>query len=139
MYHSFCGNLTQSMKLEGQAARVYGSLGIANVIFNLILIPPFGILGSSFATVLTDGFGAIQYYFVLRHRLGSGLRYWSILRIIGAAVVMAIVMYILHDINLFILIALGGLIYLAVVWFSGAFSYEERNQLTGFVRRRLHI
>jgi len=139
MYHSFCGNLTQSMKLEGQAARVYGSLGIANVAFNLILIPAFGILGSSFATVLTDAFGAMQYYFVLRHRLGFGLRYWSILRIIGAAAIMAILLYVLHDLNLFILIAIGATTYLSVVWFSGAFSREERDQLTGFVRRRLHI
>jgi O-antigen/teichoic acid export membrane protein len=139
MYHSFCGNLTQSMKLEGKAARVYGSLGIANVIFNLILIPPFGIIGSSFSTVLTDAFGAIQYYFLLRHTLGSGLRFTSIIRIAGAAVVMSVLLYLLLDLNLILIIAVGGITYLLLVWFSGAFSSDERGQLVGFVRRRLHV
>lgn len=139
MYHSFCGNLTQSMKMEGKAARVYGSLGIANVIFNLILIPPFGIIGSSFSTVLTDGFGAIQYYFLLRHTLGSGLRFKSIGKIFGSAVIMSVLIYLIRDWNLFVVVAIGGVSYLLLVWFSGAFTADERNQLTGFVRRRLHI
>jgi len=38
-----------------------------------------------------------------------------------------------------VLIAVGALAYLILIWFSGAFSNEERGQLTGFVRRRLHI
>jgi O-antigen/teichoic acid export membrane protein len=126
------------MKLEKQAARVYGSLGVANVLFNLILIPAFGIIGSSFATVLTDAFGAMQYYFVLRHELGAGLRFRSILRIIMSAIIMAIIMYVLRDLNLFILIAIGGISYVTIIWFSRAFSNEERDQLIGFVRRRLH-
>jgi O-antigen/teichoic acid export membrane protein len=139
IYHSFCGNLTQSMKMEGKAARVYGTLGVANVILNLILIPPFGIIGSSFSTVLTDGFGAIQYYFMLRHTLGSGLRYKSIAKIIGSAVFMAILIFLLRDWNIFVVMATGGISYLLLVWFSGAFTSDERDQLVGFVRRRLHV
>lgn len=137
MYHSFCGNLTQSMKLEGQAARVYSSLGIANVILNLILIPAFGIIGAAFSTVLTDAIGAMQYYFVLRRQLGSGLRFGSILRIVVISLGMALLMYILRDINLFILIFIGGISYLTLIWFSGVFSASERSQLVQFITRFL--
>lgn len=139
MYQAFCGNLTQSMKLEVDAARIFGSLGVLNLALNLILIPPLGILGSSFATVITDCTGSIQYYILLRRKLGSGIRFKSVLRIIAAVVLMSAILYLAYDLHLFILIALGGLSYLVIVWFSGAFTSEERGQLLRITRRLIPV
>lgn len=146
MYHSFCGNVAQSVKRETGAARVYGSLGVVNVLLNLILIPRFGIIGASFSTVLTDLIGAAQFYFLFRHEFGAGLGLNRLLRLaLSAALMGAVVLSLrqlnwsagLDAVNLGVTVAIAGASYFIFVWLSGAFSPEERAQLTGLVTRRL--
>jgi O-antigen/teichoic acid export membrane protein len=148
MYHSFCGNMTTSIKREGGAARIYGTLGVVNVLLNLILIPRFGILGAAFSTVLTDFAGAAQFYLLFRHEFGPGLGFTRLIRLVGAVVIMGGLIVMLRSTDLlafaepiwlqFMLTAgAAGVIYVIVVWFSGAFSPQERARLTGFVIRRL--
>jgi O-antigen/teichoic acid export membrane protein len=110
---------------------------VINLILNLILIPQFGIIGSSFATVLTDAFGAMQFYFLFRHEFGAGLQFRRLSRFALATAVMGIVLIILQSLNVFILIVLGGVCYLAVVWVSGAYSADERARMTSMITRRL--
>jgi O-antigen/teichoic acid export membrane protein len=136
MYSSFCGNLTTAIKREGAAARIYGSLGIINVILNLLLIPRFGIVGASFATVLTDLVGAAQFYFLFRREFGAGLGLNKLLRLVLAAVFMGVVVFVLRDFNLFVTIIIGAVSYLLIVWLTGAFSLEERGLLVRLIRTR---
>ena len=144
MYHSFCGNVTQSIKHEKAAARIYGSLGVVNVILNLILIPRFGMIGAAFSTVLTDLVGAAQFYFFLRREFGAGLGLNRLLRLALSAALMGAVVLALRQlqgfneaVNFFFTVAIAAVAYLTFVWLSGAFSPEERAQLIGFVRQRI--
>jgi O-antigen/teichoic acid export membrane protein len=140
MYDSFCGNVTQSIQKERSAARVYFSLGIANILLNLLLIPRFGIIGASFATVLTDAFGALQFYFLLRRELGSGLQFNRVIRVVFGSGMMGILLFLLRDsLHVIPLILVGGLFYAVFVWVSGVFTLEERERLVGFVTRRLRL
>ncbi len=138
MYHAFCGNVAQSMQKERRAAYIYGSLGIFNVGLNLFFIPLFGVIGSAFTTVLTDMFGALQYYVFLRDELGPGLQFARFLRILVGCALMGIVLLLLRDVvNVLLLIPIGGLVYLGFAFVSGVFSPEERERLVGIVTRRL--
>jgi peptidoglycan biosynthesis protein MviN/MurJ (putative lipid II flippase) len=119
-----------------------------NVVLNLILIPRFGIIGAAFSTVLTDLMGAAQFYVFLRHEFGAGLGLKRLIRIALAAVLMGVVVLALRQLNplpqldglnLVLTIGLAAVCYLVFVWYSGAFSAEERAQLTGFVTRRLAL
>lgn len=139
MYHSFCGNMTTSIKREGGAARIYGSLGVVNIILNLLFIPRFGIIGASFATVLTDVIGAMQFYFLFRHEFGSGLGFNRLARVVVSAAAMGVVIFLLLNLNIVVIIPLASIAYLVIVWFSGAFSLEERSRLLGFIQRRLPL
>jgi O-antigen/teichoic acid export membrane protein len=140
MYHAFCGNVTQSIQQEGHAARIYTLMAIFNVTLNLLLIPRFGIIAAAFVTVLTDAFGALQYYFVLRRALGPGLQFHRFLRIGLSSAVMAGVLLLLRDsLHVLPLIALAGVIYLGIAWLSGVFTPEERERLVGMVARRLRL
>jgi O-antigen/teichoic acid export membrane protein len=139
LYHAFCGQIANSVQREGRAGLIYGSIGILNLILNLLLIPHLGVIGASFATVLTDFFGAALYYFLFRRLFGAGLGFTRLIRLALAAALMGIVVFILRDWNFFILVAIGAGIYLSVVWISGAFTSEERSQLLGFVTRRLQL
>lgn len=134
LYHSFCGNVAQSIRKENAAARIFLTMAVSNVIINLILIPPFGILGSAFATVLTDAVGALMYYILLRRYFGFGLKFTRVIRMAAGALVMALVLLPLKGIiHVIPLIALGGVVYLAFVWFSGAFTAEEKANLLRIV------
>jgi len=137
MYHSFCGNMTTSIKRENGAARIYGSLGVVNIILNLLLIPRFGIIGAAFSTVLTDVIGAAQFYLLFRREFGAGLGFTRLARIGLAAAAMGAVIFLVLNWNLLLIITLSGAAYLLLVWISGAFSLEERTRLLGFLRRRL--
>jgi O-antigen/teichoic acid export membrane protein len=137
IYHSFCGNVVQSIKREGSAARVYITLGVFNIAANLFLVPRFGIIGSSFATVMTDFLGAAQYYFILRHQFGAGLGFSRIIRIVACTIVMGLVVFFLRDWNFIIAAGIGAVVYFVTIWFSDAFSQEERMRLVGAITRRL--
>lgn len=139
MYHSFCGNMTTSIKREGSAARIYGSLGIINLLLNLFFIPRFGILGAAFATVLTDLTGAVQFYFLFRREFGAGLGFTRLARIGVGAALMGALVYLLRDWDFVIITFTAAVFYGLFVWLSGAFSMEERTRLLQFVARRLHL
>jgi O-antigen/teichoic acid export membrane protein len=139
MYHSFCGNMTTSIKREVSAARIYGSLGVINTLLNLLLIPRFGIIGASFSTVLTDLAGAAQYYFLFRREFGAGLGFTRLARIGIAAVMTGVFTYLLRDMNLLVIVLAATTCYGILVWISGAFSVEERARLIGFITRRLRF
>jgi O-antigen/teichoic acid export membrane protein len=139
LYHSFCGNMAVSVKREGDAARIFALMGILNLLLNLFLIPRFGVIGAVFTTLITDIFGVVQFYFLFRHAFGAGLGFTKLIRIVIAAGVMGILVFVLRDLNFFILVALAGAVYLPLVWVSGAFTREERSRLVGFVAKRLPL
>jgi O-antigen/teichoic acid export membrane protein len=135
MYHSFCGNISTSIRREGSAARIYMSVGILNVVLNAFLVPRFGVPAACFATVLTDMFGAALFYITLRRALGPGLKLKRMIWIAVAAAVMGVLVLMLRDLNIFIAAGIGGISYLTVSWLLPTFSTEERGQLLGFVKR----
>ncbi len=137
MYHSLCGNITTSISREGQAARIYVSIGILNVILNAILVPRIGLVGACFATVITDAIGAVLFYLVLRKTLGAGLNLNRMLRLLTSSLLMALVVLLLRDAHLLVVIAAGGTAYLLIVWFSGAISMDERMRIIQFVQARV--
>jgi O-antigen/teichoic acid export membrane protein len=106
-----------------------------NLVLNLVLIPHFGIIGSSFSTVLTDMVGALSYYVMLRHEFGPGLNFARVIRLVAAAAIMGLLIEFIRDWNILVVAGIGALVYVAVVWVSGAFSREERQQLIGLASR----
>lgn len=137
MYHSFAGQIANSTVREGAAARIYISLGFVNLALNLLMVPRIGVVGSAFATVLTDAAGAALFYFLYRREFGAGLGFKRLLRLAAAAALMGGVILLLNGLNFLLIIPISGAAYLALVWVSGAFSHSERAYLVNFIRRRL--
>lgn len=128
MYASYCGNLTTVMQLERNAAVVYGTQGIVNLILNLILATRFGMIGAAFSTVLTDFYSTALFYVLFRYKLGPGLKFNRLARIGIAGAVMGVVVFLLRDLNLFIAVGIGAVLYLALIWLVRAFSPEEMSR-----------
>lgn len=135
MYHSFCGNISTSIRKEGNAARIYMSVGILNIVLNAFLVPKFGIAAACFATVLTDLFGAALFYAVLRRELGPGLKLNRLLWIGAAAAAMGVIIFLLRDYNIFATVAIGGVFYLLLVWKLPTLAQDERTQLLNLAGR----
>jgi len=137
MYHMFSSYMSTAIRTEHRAARIYISMGVLNLVLNLLLVPQFGVIGAAFATVVTDLVGAAQFYFLLREKLGAGLGFKRLARLGMVTAVMGVLIFILSDQNLFLIIPISATAYLAMIWMSGAFTPDERGLLTGFITRRL--
>lgn len=111
MFTGFCGNMTTIISEERAAARIYTINAVANVILNLYAIPRFGLVGASLVTVVTDLIGALQFYFLLRRKLHMPDMTWIFVRLLIASALMGVVIWLAGDLNLFLLIGLGIVVY----------------------------
>ena len=111
LFSSFCGQITTITSKENLAMRIYILSAVFNVIMNLIMIPRFGILGAAYITVLTDFFIAALFLNILKKAMQLPPIFPFIIRSIGAASIMGILIWFLKDMNIFILIGLGITIY----------------------------
>lgn len=147
VYHAFGGAVANSMKREHTVSNIFVVMSILNFILNLILIIPLGMIGASFATVLTDVWGAAQFYFLFRYRFGAGLQFRSLIRLAGAAAIMGIAAYWLSHADIIIglgkwgsliaTVVVSAVVYLVLAWYSGAFSTDERTQFQGIAARTI--
>ena len=101
-----------------------------NILLNLILIPRYSHVGASWATVMTEmvGFGYC-YWFIAQHLCKNNVRV-LFLKALLSSFVMALFL-LMATLNLFLLIGLGALLYLAALVALKAFTKEDRD----FMRR----
>ncbi|MBZ0295009.1 MAG: flippase [Anaerolineae bacterium] len=142
MYTSFSGNISTAVKRERNAAFIFGTTGILNIILNAILVPQLSLVGACFATVLTDMFSCLQFYLLLRGELGQGLKLHRLLRALLAALIMGLVIIELRDLFLPLTIVIAGVVYVMIIWFIGALTEPEQTsvkQLVGRVANRVRL
>jgi O-antigen/teichoic acid export membrane protein len=126
--------------IDRQLTFTWAALGsmIVNIALNVALIPPFGYVGASWATVLTEvalfGFG---WYLTARHltRVPVVSLSW---RILLAGLVMGVALYPLHDIRGVLpvvgAIAAGAVVYALALLLLRAADAEEMGILRRAVR-----
>lgn len=136
MFTSFCGNMTTVISEERAAARIYSINAAANVILNLYAIPRFGLVGASLVTVITDLIGALQFYFLLRRKLHLPDMTWVFVRILIASALMGVVVRLADDLNLFLLIGLGAVVYGGLVLALRLLNDTEWAMILRLLRRR---
>lgn len=137
LYNNFCGNMTTAIVKERAAARINVTQSIVNIVVNIILIRPLGMIGAAFATVISDTYAASLFYLLFRREFGPGLGFRHLMRVFASAIGMGAVIVLLHElqVNLFITIALGAVAYLALIWLTKAFTLEERTMISSVVQR----
>jgi O-antigen/teichoic acid export membrane protein len=135
MYTSVCGNFSTAMKQEKKSAWVYGIEGVFNIILNLLLTPRFGILAASLITVATELLGTILFYNIFRRALGPGLGLSSMLRMALSVGLMSAVVFLLRDLNVFILVAAGAVVYIALIWITRTLTPEDTQVINAAVAK----
>lgn len=113
--------------LEKQKVLLWISVAgaVFNVIFNLIFIPRYSFLAAAIITVLTELLVTILMVAVIG-RLGHfPLVIKTGLKSLAAALCMAIILWQWQNLNLFILLALAGLIYFSILYLLRGFSAKD--------------
>lgn len=117
---------------------------IYNVIMDIVLIPPYGIMGAAIATGSAMAMGYIFSYLMLKRVIpvripwGATFRTFAYSGIMGLAVWPFLVLGWITSIpHLLVVVALGALVYGLLAWRLPVFSREEREHLNGALRRRV--
>lgn len=137
MYTALSGNLTTAIKREKTAMIIYLMVGGFNTVTNLILQPTYGVIAASIITIGSETVGAALFYILFRQEFGSGLSLNHLLRIVLAALIMGVAVFLLHNLSLVITITAGVAVYLICIYMTGALTAEERRMLIEFTARKL--
>lgn len=110
---------------------------VFNVILNLIVIPRYSYIGASVVTVLTD---VIVFVLLFRSIKGIGVSFsrntkLSLIKIVIASAVMGVALNYLSDLNVFLLVAIGALIYVVVILALRIFDDNEINMIKSIFDR----
>lgn len=99
-----------------------------NIVLNLILIPYFGLKGAAIATVISEFIFSLYMlaYFQILRRVRI-LKY--LLKPFLATSIMGVLLYYLRDLNLFLSIAAGILIYLIAILALKGVTLAELKEL----------
>ena len=100
-----------------------------DIFLNKMLIPKQGALGAAWAAVFSIMIGVITNYFVLKRHVNQLIDFRSALRILGASVVMIVILFLISDLNVFVVIVLAGLTYLIALVLFREIHINEIRQL----------
>ena len=124
-YGTIFGNFIIAADLQKKLFWVYLTSVFVNVVGNIILIPRYSYLGSSISTIFTEAFVCLSAYIILYNNLRFIPGFKTFFKSIIASLVMGVVIfYIARDLNLFLTIFLGGIIYLTTLYFIGGINKE---------------
>ena len=112
---------------QGFNAWATGLAAALNVALNLILIPFFGYLAASATTVVTEAsLCAIGWWFVQRRRPDLRLPWLNLTwKVLVAGALMGAVLYPLARFPIYLSAPVGGLVYVAAIYFLKAVEAEE--------------
>jgi O-antigen/teichoic acid export membrane protein len=126
--------------VDRQVMFTWAALGsmVVNVLLNVALIPPFGYLGASWATVLTEIALTVITYVMVARELGRVPILRLSWRVVLAGLAMGAVIYPFHQVTgqRAVAVIIGGaLIFAAAMFLLGAVDREEREMLRGALKR----
>ena len=120
--------ILQSTNKQLIITKISGICLIINIILNLILIPKYSYIGASFATFITEII-LVGYIIFASYKLGYGLNNKIVInyltRISVATLIMSTIIWYLHDLNLFILVIMGTLVYFSILYFIKGINEED--------------
>lgn len=104
---------------------------LANVVLNLILIPKLSYIGASIATVITEFLVLLIIWQVVYKYLPKlKINFKVFTKAFLATIVMGIVIYIMGNINMFIIIPVAVIVYFATLYLFGGYDKNTIKMLT---------
>ncbi|MBM3211255.1 flippase [Candidatus Poribacteria bacterium] len=131
--------LFESLNKQLILTRITGICAALNVILNLILIPRYGLVGASIATVFTE-FALLVFFYIESMKIGYGIPRRKVTGIIIRASIssalMGIFIMCFHNLTLLALLPLSALIYFLVLYGIRGVDKEDISLIKRAVERR---
>ncbi len=112
---------------------------IFNIFFNLILIPKYSYIGASIVNVSTDLLVLCIIMFITRGikviYIPKNLKN-NLFKIISSSLIMGVILYYLKELNLFLLIIVGIIIYIITLFLFKTFDKDEILMLKSILDRK---
>ncbi len=118
-------NMIISLEKQKTLAYIYAFGALFNLIANLIFIPKYSYTGAAWTTFLTELAVTLLMVFILFRVLKTFLSFKPVLKYALAALVMALFLFYLSSLPLFLLILLAVLVYFASLYLFGGISAKE--------------
>ena len=126
--------LLQSINRQTIISKISLVCLVINVILNIILIPHYSYIGASIATVITEII-LVNYIIYITYRLGYGIAYKTVLndlfRVLIAAGVMSLFIWYFIELNFFVLVISGTIIYLLCLYLVKGVDDVDMDLLRG--------
>ncbi len=125
-----------AIKRSTTATRWFGTALAVNILANIVLVPRFAYRGSAGAFLLTEFMLAFGFYVSLKRHL-EPLKLRTLLpRPVFASAVMATAIYPIREMNLFVVMGIGALVYSLTVVLLRTFNRRELELLLYLMRSR---
>lgn len=118
-------NIIIVANMQKKLARIYFAGTVFNVATNFIFIPKYSYFGAAATTVATELLVTVLMVAVIHRSLKYIPSFAVFYKAIAVSLVMAFVIYYFNYLNVFYLVALGGLVYVPGIYLIGGISHEE--------------
>ncbi|MFZ2970062.1 MAG: flippase [Minisyncoccia bacterium] len=118
-------NIIIVANMQNKLAKIYLAGTVFNVMASFIFIPKYSYFGAAAITVATEFLVTVLMIVTIRKTLKYIPSFAVFYKAIAVSFVMAAVIYYFNYLNVFYLIALGGLIYIPGIYLVGGISREE--------------
>lgn len=123
-----------SIDRQKTSAYIMGGGAVANVVLNLALIPPYGLVGASVATVATQAVCFAASFYFLKAGYFVSLPKLLVKPTIASLLMGAVIFY-LDGLHVLLLVLLGIVLYFVVLFGIGGISRSDRAALHQLIRR----
>jgi O-antigen/teichoic acid export membrane protein len=130
------GALIMATRQEKAGAKVNVVNALISVGLNLVAVPTAGVLGAAWARVGSRGIRLGQYWKLLGSELLVGARWKELVRVVLAAGTMGVGLLLLGNVNLFLSIGAGAVLYVVSLFVFRAVSREELGHLARLLLKR---
>jgi len=124
-FGNFFNNILIAGNLQTKLMRTLLICAIFNIVANLIFIPLYSYMAAAITSVITEGLMVFLTARLVIKELGYVPEMEGLFRFLLSGAVMAAFIFLFRDLNFFVLVLLGGVVYFVALYFFKAISKEE--------------
>lgn len=123
--YTLLSGLLISIDWQNKMAIAAGVTALMNVFINIILIPYYSYIGAAVATVISESFLLIIYFYLVSKKIYLLSIHKILAKPLVSLVVMSIFILYFNWLNLYILVIVGAIIYLGTLYLIKGISKED--------------
>ncbi len=123
------GHTSVAINKQKQVMWIFISNAVITLVGYLIFIPKFGMLGAAWMTVFSELYAGILLWAAIKHYTKQKLEMHTFAKIIFSSMVMGSALAMMINLNVFLLVVVGALIYAAFLFGLGGISKKTINEI----------